>query len=144
MTTLEANTPLPKLLGYGGAIPFIGLALLVHMLANHQDVMRHALLGYGACIVSFVGAVHWGIWLATNGKRAAGILWSVVPSIAAWVVLSVNDRLSCLAMAAVLVSCLIADFRFRQLGDLPQWYVRMRITLTTVGALSLIAGTFGA
>jgi mannose/fructose/N-acetylgalactosamine-specific phosphotransferase system component IIC len=61
MIILKANTPLPKLLGYAGAIPLIGLALLAHMLANQQDVMRHALLGYGACIVSFVGAVHWGI-----------------------------------------------------------------------------------
>ena len=144
MITLEANAPLPKLLGYAGLIPFVGLALLVHTLAGYQEVLRHALLGYGACIVSFVGAVHWGIGLATNGKRSAGILWSVVPSIAAWVVLSVNSQLSCVAMAAVLVFCLIADFRFYRLGELPQWYMRMRITLTAVGALSLIAGTIGA
>lgn len=144
MTPLAANARLPKLLGYAGAIPFVGLALLVHTPEAHQDVLRHALLGYGACIVSFVGAVHWGLWLATNGKRSVGLGWSVVPSVAAWVILSLDNRVSLVAMAVVLVCCLVADLCFWRRGELPHWYVRMRVALTTIGALSLLTGAMGA
>jgi steroid 5-alpha reductase family enzyme len=116
------------------------LALLLHTSGSHQDFLRHALLAYGACIVSFVGAVHWGIGISTLNKSHLGLGWSVVPSIAAWVALSIDKSGSLVAMAAILVGCLAADLKFYKAGELPRWYFRMRIALTTIGALSLIAG----
>jgi hypothetical protein len=135
-----APTTLPRSLGYAGLIPFVGLALLLHTSGSHQDFLRHALLAYGACIVSFVGAVHWGIGISTLNKSHLGLGWSVVPSIAAWVALSIDKSGSLVAMAAILVGCLAADLKFYKAGELPRWYFRMRIALTTIGALSLIAG----
>lgn len=141
MTPLPtAPTTLPRSLGYAGLIPFVGLALLLHTSGSHQDFLRHALLAYGACIVSFVGAVHWGIGISTLNKSHLGLGWSVVPSIAAWVALSIDKSGSLVAMAAILVGCLAADLKFYKAGELPRWYFRMRIALTTIGALSLIAG----
>ena len=141
MTPLPtAPTTLPRSLGYAGLIPFVGLALLLHTSGSHQDFLRHALLAYGACIVSFVGAVHWGIGISTLNKSHLGLGWSVVPSIAARVALSIDKSGSLVAMAAILVGCLAADLKFYKAGELPRWYFRMRIALTTIGALSLIAG----
>ena len=141
MTPLPtAPTTLPRSLGYAGLIPFVGLALLLHTSGSHQDFLRHALLAYGACIVSFVGAVHWGIGISTLNKSHLGLGWSVVPSIAAWVALSIDKSGSLVAMAAILVGCLAADLKFYKAGELPRWYFRMRIALTTIAALSLIAG----
>jgi hypothetical protein len=61
------------------------------------------------------------------------------------IVLAVDTRPALAAMAALLrLACLLVDLRFqgRRSGRryvLPGWYVRMRIALTTVGALSLRA-----
>jgi hypothetical protein len=48
----------PKSLGYAGLLPFVGLALLMYLWGANQGFLRHALLAYGACIVSFIGAMH--------------------------------------------------------------------------------------
>jgi Protein of unknown function (DUF3429) len=47
-------------LGYGGLLPFIGLAVLIGVDAHHATLWSDALVGYGAVILSFVGALHWG------------------------------------------------------------------------------------
>ena len=143
----EIAIGLPRALGFAGLIPFVVLAFLVNTFGAHENFLRHALLAYGACIVSFVGAVHWGLWLGATvpQARSSGALgWSVVPAVAAWVVLSVGTRAALGVMAALLMVCLLVDIRFerRSAGRrnaLPGWYVRMRIVLTTVGALSLLA-----
>ena len=48
-------------LGYGGLIPFLALtpaSLLDH---QHGAVWSDALYAYGAIILSFIGALHWGL-----------------------------------------------------------------------------------
>jgi hypothetical protein len=85
---------LPRALGYGGAIPFVAIALMLHV-SDNQDFLRHALLAYGACIVSFLGAIHWGERLSTFGTGkalSARLGWSVVPSLAAWAILAIGGR----------------------------------------------------
>lgn len=141
------STGLPKVLGFAGLVPFVALAFLVNSFGAHENFLRHALLAYSGCIVSFVSAVHWGLWLgaAPPQTRSNGALgWSVVPPVMAWLVLAVDTRAALGAMAALLVASLLADLRFQGRGPahrygLPRWYVRMRIALTTVGALSLLA-----
>jgi Protein of unknown function (DUF3429) len=49
-------------LGIGGLIPFVGLtAALWWARPGEWPLASVALLGYGATIVSFLGAVHWGL-----------------------------------------------------------------------------------
>jgi hypothetical protein len=134
------NSEFPKSLGYAGLLPFVGLALLVHLWGAHQGFLRHALLAYGACIVSFVGAVHWGIGISASRRSRSSVAWSVLPALAAWVALSIDRPGSFVAMAVILVVCLAVDTRFHTAGDLPHWYLKMRVALTTIGALSLTAG----
>ena len=59
------NTPLnPALprsaawLGFGGLLPFVGLALTAFVDRHHGIVWADALVAYGAVILSFVGALH--------------------------------------------------------------------------------------
>jgi hypothetical protein len=143
----EISIGLPRALGYAGLIPFVVLAFLVNTFGAHEAFLRHTLLAYGACIVSFVGAVHWGLWLGATAPQArsnAALGWSVVPAVAAWVVLAIDTRAALGALAAILMVCLLVDMRFQRRGAgrrnaLPGWSVRMRVVLTTVGALSLLA-----
>ena len=60
-------------LGYGGLVPFVSLALLVWL--TPQPVARFLVamqLAYGAMILCFVGAVHWGRSLGPDTGRVGG------------------------------------------------------------------------
>ena len=91
--------PLPRTvawLGYGGLLPFIGLALATvraNFLGEDPQGWNAALLAYGAVILSFVGALHWGFAMTlrglTDGQRTAAFVRSVVPALVAWVALLV-------------------------------------------------------
>jgi hypothetical protein len=80
---------------------------------------------------------------APHARSNGALGWSVVPAVAAWFVLAIDTRVALGAMAALLMACLLMDMRFQRCGaglgkGLPGWYMRMRIVLTTVGALSLL------
>ena len=52
-----------------------------------------ALVAYGAVILSFLGAVHWGLLLRQPGAAAqARLAIGVLPSLAGWVALLLPDR----------------------------------------------------
>jgi len=60
-------------LGYGGLIPFIVLAPASLLDHHHGWTWSDALYGYGAIILSFVGALHWGFRdERTGGWKRAG------------------------------------------------------------------------
>ena len=66
------NRPTPKgparlatALGIAGLIPFAAGAALA-LLSDDAAAARAALLAYGAVILSFLGAVHWGLALASG------------------------------------------------------------------------------
>ena len=90
---MQTGTPQPLAwLGLGGLLPFAAGAFAV---VTHQgDWALPALIAYGACILSFLGAVHWG-WVIGPGGVAAKpglpvartLLLGVVPSLVAWVAL---------------------------------------------------------
>jgi hypothetical protein len=84
-------TPSPKrvaLLGYGGLLPFIGLSIGSVVDHHHALIWVDALHAYGAVILSFVGALHWGFAMLANdlddAERDARYLWSVIPALLAW------------------------------------------------------------
>ena len=62
------DTGLIQTLGYGGLIPFVGLAALLWLVDRPlQPWVGAGLAAYAALIVSFLGGVHWGIgWLITR------------------------------------------------------------------------------
>ena len=79
-------------LGYGGLLPFAAGALAV--VTQQGAWALPALIAYGACILSFLGAIHWGWVLGPSGVAAKPglpvartLLLGVVPSLVAWVAL---------------------------------------------------------
>ena len=91
-----AEVPRPALVyGFAGLTPFVAGALVVWLLPpGYSDLALSAQMAYGACILSFLGAVHWGLALAGVGAtpgedlRAAmtweRLGWSVMPALVAW------------------------------------------------------------
>ena len=148
----KGDDRLPRIvagLGYGGLLPFMALAVAAvgaNFLGQDPRWWNAALLAYGAAILSFVGALHWGFAMTqlglTDRQRASAFVWSVVPALVAWLAL-----LSLLGApriaAAVLVTGFLAhywrDVRLARAANLPAWYLPMRLRLTTVACLCLAA-----
>ena len=134
-----------RVLGYAGLIPFLVGGLLV-MLWGHGPLggLDPVLwvCGYAAVILSFIGAVHWGVALAGPvGPIKAHVMLglSVVPALIAWVALLILPQ----SAAAVLLLCVsfMGWWFYERLVPgkhvLARWYVRLRLQLSTVAALTL-------
>ncbi len=90
------------LLTLAGAIPFILLACVVMLDPLGSQTAIEVLISYGAVILSFVGAVHWGFALRDSAAPVGGIplspavlgaerqllIFGIVPAIIGWVALS--------------------------------------------------------
>ena len=147
------NVPLPdsvrrtaNRLGYAGLIPFVVLAPASLLDAHHGITWSDALFAYGAVILSFVCALHWGFAMALSGlddaRRVRTMLWSVVPSLMAWPALLLVPMEAAVLLVTGFVLHYIQDRRLARHAELPDWYLPLRLQLTVVACLSLIAGAF--
>jgi hypothetical protein len=136
-------------LGYGGLLPFIGLALLVVWPPdpNWQAFATEGLGLYAVTILSFVGAVSWGIALADtrlgDNQRARLLYFSVLPSLLTWLIwMTLVGSAQLMAFAALtLIVFLIDRIHGRALAWPAEW-IRLRQQLSlTVSFFLLLAAT---
>lgn len=144
------------LLGNFGLLPFVALAVAVWMPWEPWQIakLQAALVAYAAVILSFLGAVHWGLVLATpNLDRSQAwnaLLWGVMPSLLGWLAL----LMLMLGLPAWTVfAFLIGDLWLARLVDgslMPmytvasRWYLGLRTRLTLVATLALGAAAIAA
>jgi len=127
---------MPALLGWGGLIPF-GLAAL----GTHSGVDALVLYGfiggtaYGAIILSFLGAVHWGLAMQDD-RSPYWYVWSITPALMGFSSLLIFDvNLRILALMPLFGLAWSVDRQAANRGLIPAWYMRLR-TLLTVGAVT--------
>lgn len=134
------------LLGYGGLLPFGALALLLWLDGARGALWWTALLAYGAVILSFVGALHWGFAMALPGlgeaQRQGLYGWSVVPALVAWPALVWGAPGAGVLLVAGCVAHWLQDRRLvaHPGAALPAWYLPLRTRLTLVASACLLAG----
>ena len=128
-------------LGYGGLIPFVALALALWLAPSADGPLAGmALLGYGATICSFLGAIHWGLLMRDGpDQHVPSLLWGVVPSLLGWVGLLLGPVPGLLLIAALLWTCLAVDRVLYARHHLQAW-LPMRGRLTLVASISCVAG----
>lgn len=135
---------MPKLLGYFGLIPFIVPTVFLYLDDSHLDIWRHLLLSYGAVILSFVGALHWSFAMLLNelpiNKKRWSFLWSIAPSLAAWISLSIPKFYGFILLAVFFAIALIRDEQLFDNTELPFWYMPLRRNLTVVAISCLLFG----
>jgi hypothetical protein len=141
---MPATLPsLARLLGLAGLIPFVGGAVAVFLSDGWtRAVALQALAAYGAVILSFLGAVHWGFALAApiEEARAARFVGGVMPSLWAWASIAVLPAsLACIALAIGLGLTLAAEELALSRGFTPRGYQGLRRLLTAVAAACLVA-----
>jgi hypothetical protein len=134
-------------LGAGGALPFVGL--LVAAWRSWEPFGRSPTLVlalYAVVILSFMGAVHWGLAMAGRAPwRDAAWSYgvSVMPALFGWFSIAfLPITVALQAMAAAFVLLLVYDLRAVRLGIAPPWYSGLRIPLTAIVVPCLLMASF--
>ena len=144
LTDLKSSPSPALFLGFFGVVPFTGLAGMSIFLPEHMELIAHAQQAYGACILSFLGAIHWGYALAKNSGLKpdwSTLGYSVTPSLIAWTALLVNPLPGFVTLCAGLACALSKDLKT---PHFPVWYYSLRKALTTlaVGSVAFTAAVF--
>jgi len=136
MRATPQTTPLmAKVLGYAGLIPFVGLTALLQIVdVVHQPSVVFTLQAYSATILSFLGAIHWGLIMRDDQPSQGMLIWGVAPSLLAWASLLVPPHLGLWSMAAALWACYAVDFKTYVRLGLTHW-LPMRLILTAVASM---------
>lgn len=132
------GTLIARLLGIFALIPFI-MAVLAAWLDFGSIAswwQREYIVYFGAIVVSFTGAIHWG--RALEGAPHAPLLYvfSVAPALLAWIGLMTGFPRLILILAFFLA--LGGDWYFLKKDQDKAWYVQLRIILTIAVMASLL------
>jgi hypothetical protein len=133
-------------LGYGGVLPFLGLAI-----GSYMGFDLEVLLGlsveawmavYAAIILSFLGAIYWGVVIALNEKLNANeinvlLIYSITPALLAWISFLFSLKitlliLSLLVLFSYFLDCLILFKRIEKHISLKlsKEFARLRLHLS--------------
>ena len=131
-----------RILGYGGALPFLGGAIA----ANQQMAIwgiapAYLLLSYGAVILSFLGGLHWGRVItrphADNRFVSAWLIWSICPSLLGWVALLLPIEAGAVVLTLCFLAALKVDQKLLREQVWPAWMWPLRLHLTVFAVASL-------
>ena len=144
--TLRLALPRPTLwLGLAGLLPFVGSALLSWTAPEDwRGVALYALAAYGAVILSFLGAVHWGLALRAPPAEAAAMAsrlgLGVLPALLGWVALLLPPMPGLTLLALGILGTAAVESAAARHGLAPPAYLRLRWILSLGAAASLLAG----
>lgn len=102
-------------------------------------------LGYGATIISFLGAIHWGLEFAGYGghqgypRYAIGVLATAV----AWPTLLLSAEIGLITQFCAFTFLYYTDSRAARAGWAPRWYGIYRFVLTAIVGVSIVASLIG-
>jgi hypothetical protein len=133
-------------LGGLGVVPFVVLTFAASLDAPFAPQIATVLVAYGACILAFLGGIHWGLAIAAPPPVHESLLWQrlaigVSPSLAAWAALLLPAAASLFPLAAAFATMLWLDVGMTRRGEAPAWFARLRVPLSLVViSCLLIAG----
>ena len=138
---LSSSAPLPaKIFGFSGLAPFLILALSDWIFPDpYRLLVFDILVHYAAVILSFVGAVYWGLALCNFNNRSKSekqmwimFGWSIIPAVMAWIATQMVLSAALLVLILGFVSAFIFDLWSGKRKEIPFWYLKLRKSLTLV------------
>lgn len=148
---MALNEPVPAVvprlavgLGYLAVVPFVcgaALVLLVH--PTMRPVAAQTLSAYAAVVVSFIGAMHWGLAFPQPKPAPSLFFWGVTPSLFMWLAVLLQPSLGLVLEAALLVACYLVDRRVYPLQGVARW-LPLRLRLTIVATMACLVGAWPA
>ena len=146
---LPATTRFAWILGLAGLLPFVSHALFswISPPAELSGVLRSQ-AHYAAAILTFLGALHWGVVLASpsivDGRAVVRLLWSVVPALWCWIVTLYPTDVSLPMLFGGLAVALGVDWLLYRGTPVPRWFLTLRTVLTAVALASVGASWLAA
>jgi hypothetical protein len=147
----SAATTLISRLGYLGLVPFIVLAILLWLVREPQPAawLSIAIMGYAACVASFLGAIHWGAAFTLGDTdntdhqafQKRHIIWGVVPAILSWITLLMPAYAGLPLMGLILLACYLVDRQLYPNAWRP--WLTLRFRLTVVAVIACVVGAAG-
>ena len=131
-----------RVLGYGGALPFLcGAIVASQHMAIFGFAPAHLLLNYGAVILSFLGGLHWGRVITSpniNGHSdSTWLIWSVCPSLLGWVALLLPVKIGAMVLSLCFLAALQIDQKLLREHIWPAWMRPLRLHLSLIAVASL-------
>lgn len=128
-------------LGVGGVLPFAGATFAGLGGFFEPGFARTVLVAYGAVILAFLGAVHWGLALASPDHPAttSRLGLGVLPALVGWVALLLPRGMGLLVLVAGFLAVWAAEEIAARQGLLPglgYLWLRRGLTLAVVTCLS--------
>lgn len=143
---------MPLALGLAGLIPFVWGALTY--LNGDLNAWGSAHLGprlvgpyvqlfYGSVILSFMSGVLWGFATKATGKQAAtGYVLSVIPALWAFFMTGGGPVGAGTNLIFGFAGLMLLDYAFFTWGLTPEWWMRLRVLLTSIVLICLAIGVF--
>ncbi|KAI9852283.1 MAG: hypothetical protein M1838_001171 [Thelocarpon superellum] len=110
------------------------------------NILEPLQVGYGAVIISFLGAIHWGLEFAKYGGYHQGYrryLIGVVAPAVAWPTILLPVEYALITQFIAFIFLYFADARAAVRGWAPAWYSTYRFVLTFIVGASLVASLIG-
>ncbi|CAG8555257.1 2888_t:CDS:2 [Paraglomus brasilianum] len=141
--TFKEVPPPAAIFGFAGTLPYIATSTASVLYASSpemQAVIEPVQIGYGACVLSFMGAVHWGLEMAKYGGEMGYKRYtlSVVPAILAWPTMLFPTEIALTTHLLGFTSLLYADVVSASRGLVPSWYPLLRFWLTGIVGFSIV------
>lgn len=138
-------SPLRNVLGYGGLLPFVGISawiVFAHLTGHTPPITL--LLAYGAVILSFVGALHWGWAIARpdGRKTTVQLAWSVIPALLGWAAFMLSPGHGLLLQAGGFIAARFIDATLYPEPARLAAFLRLRTRLTAVAVACLLFCSF--
>ena len=140
---MPGNVSTAKMLGYAGLIPFVTFSIgcWIPLPLVHDPVA--ILIAYAAVILTFIGAVHWGVVMSANDDRhSMQLVASVVPSLVGWLALLMPAAPALIVLLFGFIVHILYDWAMHKQLVFPEWYLPMRVRLTTVVSICLLSSIF--
>ena len=135
---LFGKEQIAKLLGYSGLIPFIVFTIGSWIQIPMVSDSPYILITYAAVILSFMGAIHWGIAMSNlKEDNFRYFIISVIPALIAWASLLMPESYAIILLIIGFIALIMYDWAVEKSLRLPSWYLPMRKKLTTVVILCL-------
>jgi len=149
------------LLTLAGAIPFVFLGALVLLDPLASQTAIEVLISYGAVILSFVGAVHWGFALRDSAHPVSGtpltpavlgaerdlLVAGIMPAIIGWIALSLmlhfgRPGLALFVLLAGFFATIVVETIGRGRGVVAGNYLALRWVVSIIVLLVLVLVLF--
>ena len=132
-------------LGYAGVLTFVGcLRGMIIAPTPWSTFAKIGLLAYGACILSFLGGIHWGVAVTGTRETTTGpwrhLALAVLPALIGWIALLFGSQWGLELLICGFALALWGDVISQREGLSPGWSLRLRIPLSAIVIAILLLG----